>query len=70
MSEVDYVHGSTDQREVARLVRQAEFVATFSLVDFDAPPGARVLDLGTGVGAMARQLALRFPGIELVGIDR
>jgi SAM-dependent methyltransferase len=70
MADVDYVHGSTDEREVARLVRQAEFVASFSLLDFDAPPGARVLDLGTGVGAMAHQLSQRYPGIELVALDR
>jgi SAM-dependent methyltransferase len=70
MPDVSYVHGSTDEREVARLVRQSEFVATFSLLDLDAPPGARVLDLGTGVGAMARQLAQRYPGIELFALDR
>jgi SAM-dependent methyltransferase len=70
MSDDRYLHGSTDDREVARLVRQARFVATFSLVDFDAPPGARVLDLGTGVGAMAQQLSALFPGIALVGLDR
>jgi ubiquinone/menaquinone biosynthesis C-methylase UbiE len=70
ISEVGYLHGSTDDYEVARLVRQAEFVATFSLLDFDAPRGVRVLDIGTGVGAMAQQLALRFPGIEIVALDR
>jgi len=64
-----YVHGSTDEREVARLVVQAAFVATFSLVDFDAPSGGRVLDLGTGVGAMAAELARRYPGIALTGVD-
>jgi SAM-dependent methyltransferase len=65
-----YVHGSTDDAEVARLVKQAEFVAAFSLTDFDAPTGARVLDLGTGVGAMAAELARRFPGIDLTAVDR
>ncbi len=64
-----YVHGSTDDREVARLVLQAAFVAQFSLVDFDAPKGARVLDLGTGVGAMAAELSRRYPGITLTGAD-
>lgn len=64
-----YVHGSTDDAEVSRLVRQAAFVATFALERFDAPPGARVLDLGTGVGAMAAELHRRYPGITLTGVD-
>jgi cyclopropane fatty-acyl-phospholipid synthase-like methyltransferase len=64
-----YVHGSTDAREVERLVVQARFVAGFALESFDAPAGARVLDLGTGVGAMAAELARRYPGITLTGVD-
>ncbi len=64
-----YVHGSTDDAEVARLVLQASFVATFALADFDAASGARVLDLGTGVGAMAAELHRRYPGIALTGVD-
>ena len=64
-----YVHGSTDDHEVERLVVQARFVASFALERFDAPAGARVLDLGTGVGAMAAELARRYPGITLTGVD-
>lgn len=64
-----YVHGGTDAREVARLEKQARFVSAFTFPFFDASPGHRVLDLACGVGAMAGQLALRFPGIELVGVD-
>jgi ubiquinone/menaquinone biosynthesis C-methylase UbiE len=66
---VDYIHGGTDPTEVARLVAQARFVATFSFPFFSAPPGARVLDLGTGVGAMAAELVRAFPGIVLTGLD-
>jgi ubiquinone/menaquinone biosynthesis C-methylase UbiE len=69
MPHAPYVHGSTDDTEVARLVTQAAFVAAFSLCHFDATQGMQVLDLGTGVGAMAAQLAQRFPGIELTGLD-
>lgn len=69
MSDAGYVHGSTDDAEVARLVRQAAFVATFSLVDFEASSGTRALDLGTGVGAMAAEIARRFPGIDLTAVD-
>jgi SAM-dependent methyltransferase len=64
-----YVHGSTDDHEVERLVVLARFVAGFALERFDAPAGARVLDLGTGVGAMAAELARRYPGIALTGVD-
>jgi ubiquinone/menaquinone biosynthesis C-methylase UbiE len=64
-----YIHGSTDDAEVARLAKQAGFVAGFSLVHFDAAPGMQVLDLGTGVGAMAAQIAARCPGIRLLGVD-
>ena len=65
-----YIHGSTDPREVARLEKQSRFAAAHALGHFDAAPGMRVLDLGTGVGAMAGQLHRRFPGIQLVGVDR
>jgi SAM-dependent methyltransferase len=69
MARSGYVHGEPDDDEVSRLVRQAGFVATFSLDTFEAPPGARVLDVGTGVGAMAAQLVRLCPGIELTGVD-
>jgi ubiquinone/menaquinone biosynthesis C-methylase UbiE len=64
-----YIHGSTDEAEVARLATQAGFVAAFSLTNFDAAPGMHVLDLGTGVGAMAAQIFARCPGIRLFGVD-
>ncbi|HMK73518.1 MAG TPA: hypothetical protein VK454_09265, partial [Myxococcaceae bacterium] len=65
----DYIHGGTDLREVARLSKQAlVWVAPRMLDDFTASPGMRVLDLGTGVGAMAAVLARRHPGIELWGV--
>jgi SAM-dependent methyltransferase len=66
----DYIHGGTDLREVARLMKQAlVWVAPRMLGAFTAHPGMRVLDLGTGVGAMAGALARRHPGIELWGLD-
>jgi ubiquinone/menaquinone biosynthesis C-methylase UbiE len=64
-----YIHGTTDEKETARLEKQAQFAAPFILQDFVAYPGERVLDLATGVGAMAGQLLQRFPGIRLVGVD-
>ena len=66
----DYIHGGTDLREVARLIKQAlVWVVPRMLEDFSAQPGMRVLDLGTGVGAMAAALSRRHPGIEIWGLD-
>lgn len=64
-----YVHGGTDDREVARLEKQADFTASFTFATLELKPGARVLDLATGVGAMAARLTDAFPGIHLVGVD-
>lgn len=64
-----YIHGGSDAREVTRLEQQARFCAPWALRDFDVPEGAWVLDLATGVGAMAGRLLERFPGIRLVGVD-
>ena len=69
MSDVGYVHGSTDAREIARLDKQAAFVAPMTFPTLALKPGDRVLDLATGVGAMATRLAQQFPGIHLVGVD-
>ena len=66
----DYIHGGTDLREVARLIKQAlVWVAPRMLQDFTASPGMRVLDLGTGVGVMAAALVRRHPAIEVWGLD-
>lgn len=64
-----YIHGSTDQREVERLEKQARFVWKFVGPKFVARKGDRVLDLATGVGAMAGLIREHHPGIKLVGVD-
>ncbi len=64
-----YVHGQSDAREVARLEKQARFFAGFIFPDLDVPAGARVLDLATGVGAMAGELRRAWPDALVVGID-
>ena len=69
MTTPGYVHGGTDDREVARLEKQAAFTSPWIYERFDAAPGMRVLDLATGVGAMAAQLLSRFPDVVLSGID-
>ncbi len=66
----EYIHGPTDPHEMARLEHQAVFIGEGALRGFPAQAGARVLDLGTGVGAMAAQLLRLYPGIQVVGLDR
>ena len=65
-----YIHGSTDPREVARLEKQAKFCSAWWLPCVEIPAHARVLDLGTGIGAMARELNARFPTAHITGVDR
>jgi ubiquinone/menaquinone biosynthesis C-methylase UbiE len=65
----EYIHGSTDAKEIARLEKQGDWTAAFTFPSFDARPGHRVLDLACGVGAMSSRLVRAFPGIRLVGVD-
>lgn len=64
-----YIHGSADDREVARLEKQARWTALFSLRALDVHPSERVLDLATGVGAMAGQILRRHPNVRLIGVE-
>lgn len=64
-----YVHGGTDEREIARLEKQARWTAPYAFRHFEAAAGMQVLDLATGVGAMAGQLLRTYPGINLIGVD-
>jgi ubiquinone/menaquinone biosynthesis C-methylase UbiE len=64
-----YIHGSTDAREVARLEKQGRWTAQFTLPALAARAGEWVLDLATGVGAMAGQIRLATPGVRLIGVD-
>lgn len=66
----EYIHGPTDPHEVARLEHQAVFIGARALEGYPARAGDRILDLGTGVGAMVAQLLRLFPGIQVVGLDR
>jgi ubiquinone/menaquinone biosynthesis C-methylase UbiE len=64
-----YVHGYTAP-EQRRLIAQAEFWRDSLILDgTDIPPGARLLDVGCGVGAVLRILGEAFPGAILSGID-
>ena len=64
-----YIHGETDPVEIARLETQARFLSRWILDGVEIGPGARVLDLACGTGAMARRLRARFPDAHLFGSD-
>jgi ubiquinone/menaquinone biosynthesis C-methylase UbiE len=64
-----YVHGyGTPEQE--RLVQQAEHWRHRLIRDgTDLEPGARLIEVGTGVGAVLAVLGQEFPGVELYGVD-
>lgn len=53
----------------APLMARFVFPALPGLMDALARPGARMLDVGTGVGALATAYAEVFPALTVVGID-
>jgi ubiquinone/menaquinone biosynthesis C-methylase UbiE len=64
-----YVHGyGTPEQE--RLVEQAEHWRHRLIRDgTQLEPGTRLLEVGTGVGAVLAVLGQEFPGIRLTGVD-
>jgi ubiquinone/menaquinone biosynthesis C-methylase UbiE len=64
-----YVHGYGTP-EQARLVQQAEHWRHRLIADgTELAPGTRLLEVGTGVGAVLAVLGQEFPGLELTGVD-
>jgi ubiquinone/menaquinone biosynthesis C-methylase UbiE len=65
----EYVHGyGTPEQE--RLVEQAEHWRHRLIADgTQLEPGTRLLEVGTGVGAVLAVLGQEFPGITLTGVD-
>jgi SAM-dependent methyltransferase len=65
----DYVHGyGTPEQE--RLVEQAEHWRHRLIADGTRlEPGTRLLEVGTGVGAVLAVLGQEFPGVRLTGLD-
>ncbi|GAA1591701.1 methyltransferase domain-containing protein [Kribbella sancticallisti] len=64
----DYVHGYT-AAETRRLTDQARTLADLLHAGTQYEAGARVLDVGCGVGAQTVRLVTGSPGIELVSVD-
>jgi cyclopropane fatty-acyl-phospholipid synthase-like methyltransferase len=65
----DYIHRHTAV-EQQRLLTQAELWRDNLILDGTClPPGARLLDVGCGVGAVLRILGESFPGVRLHGVD-
>jgi ubiquinone/menaquinone biosynthesis C-methylase UbiE len=64
-----YIHGETDPKETERLEKQARFLTRWILDGVEAGPGALVLDLACGTGAMMRRLSARLPDALLFGAD-
>jgi SAM-dependent methyltransferase len=64
-----YVHGY-GTREQERLVEQAEHWRHRLIRDgTELVPGTRLLEVGTGVGAVLAVLGQEFPGVRLTGVD-
>lgn len=64
-----YIHG-TDREEQARLSRLNTRLNDACLLRLELRPGMRVLDVGSGLGQMARAMARRVaPGV-VVGVER
>src|SRR3954454_14043997 len=65
----EYVHGYGTV-EQQRLVEQAEHWRHRLIADGTAPrPGTRLLEVGSGVGALLAVLGQEFPGLRLFGVD-
>jgi ubiquinone/menaquinone biosynthesis C-methylase UbiE len=64
-----YVHGyGTPEQE--RLVQQAEHWRHRLIREgTELEPGTRLIEVGTGVGAVLAVLGQEFPGVELYGVD-
>lgn len=58
------------QRHIYDLTRRYYLLGRDTLIDgLDAPPGARVLEMGCGTGRNLVAVAKRYPAAELYGID-
>ena len=64
-----YLHGTAPD-EQARLARLNDLLNGQSLAALDPRPGERVLDVGSGLGQLARGIARRVGAGRVVGVER
>ncbi len=64
----DYIHGYSPA-EQKRLIAQADILAPSVFPGLRLPDSGRLLELGCGVGAQLKRIAVLKPGLELFGID-
>ncbi len=69
MSDDAYIHG-TDPAEQARLARLGELTDEAFAQFVDVRPTDAVLDVGSGLGNLARRLAARVPAGEVWAVER
>lgn len=63
-----YLHGYSEE-EQNRLYQQARFLEQKIYERVEYPKGARILEVGCGVGAQTQILLERFPTLSIVGVD-
>jgi SAM-dependent methyltransferase len=69
MPDTTYIHG-TDPDEQVRLARLNDLTNTAFIAFLRVAPGSRVLEVGSGLGILAAQIATSVPGARVVGIER
>ena len=70
--ETGYVVDAENVAEMARLIRQARTLSEHLGIlpaQIQPVPGSRILDIGCGPGEWTLEIARRFPGSRVVGID-
>ncbi len=69
MSEQTYIHG-TDPAEQARLTLLNRLTNGLFVEFLQVRPGMQVLEVGSGLGLLAAEVALAADGVEVVGLER
>jgi SAM-dependent methyltransferase len=64
----DYIHGFS-VAEQRRLIEQADILAPRVFAGVDYAGVGSLLEIGCGVGAELKQIARRWPGVHLTGVD-
>ena len=68
MSQVSYIHG-TDPSEQERLAGLNRMTNAAFIQFLNVTPGMRVLDVGSGLGILANEVAASAPSVDVVGIE-